>query len=143
MKRVLVAVLLLAMVSPASAENRDAWQATFAGSVTVAIGGLIAWRHGANKVSEAEDQLCAGGAYEECRPTTMPLTTEEVAQLNAKGNRGETIAAIGAGTAIVGATLGAVALYKGFIAKKRDERAVVIAPTISRDGAGAALSLRW
>ena len=49
----------------------------------------------------------------------------------------------GAGTAIVGLGLAGVAFYKGFVAKRRDERAVVVAPTISRDGAGAALSLRW
>ena len=90
MKRVLVAVLLLAMISPASADSRDSWQAAFAGSVTVALGGVIAWRHGSNKVSEAEEQLCAGGAYPECQPTTGPLTTAQVDRLNAKGNRGET-----------------------------------------------------
>jgi hypothetical protein len=143
MKRALVAVLLLAMISPAAADSRDNWQAAFAGSVTVALGGVIAWRHGSNKVSEAEDQLCAGGAYPECQATMEQLTSEQVARLNAKGNRGETIATIGAGTAIVGIGLAGVSFYMGFIAKRRDERAVVVAPTISRDGAGAALSLRW
>ncbi len=145
MKRALVAVLLLAMISPAAADSRDNWQAAFAGSVTVALGGVIAWRHGANKVTEAEDQLCAGGAYLECFATAGQnhLTPQEVERLNAKGNRGETVATIGAATAIVGIGLAGVSFYMGFVAKRRDERAVVVAPTISRDGAGAALSLRW
>jgi hypothetical protein len=158
MKRALVLVMLLGTSSQVQADSRDAWQAAFAGSVTVAIGGVITWRHGANKVSEAEDQLCAGGAYRECTATGSQLSTAEVAQINAKGNRGETIAQIGAGTAIVGLGMAGVSFYMGFLSKRRDERPrvtgrsgparrperdVVVAPTISRDGAGAALSLRW
>jgi hypothetical protein len=144
MKRALVAVVLLALTSQATADNRDAWQATFAGSVTVAIGGVIAWRHGVNKVDEAEDALCAGGAYAECYMTVAdPISQEEVDRLNAKGNRGARISYIGFGTAVVGVGLAGISLYKGFLAPRRNERAVVVAPTVSKDGAGAALSFRW
>jgi hypothetical protein len=144
MKRTLVAVMLLGMTSQVNADNRDAWQATFAGSVTVALGGVITWFHGVNKVDEAEAALCAGGAYAECYGNVAdPISQEQVDRLNAKGNRGATISYIGAGVAALGLSVSAVSLYKGFFAPRRDERTVVVAPTISRDGAGAALSLRW
>jgi hypothetical protein len=140
MKRALVVVVLLGLSSHARADGRDNWQAAFAGSVTVAIGGVITWWHGANKVSEAEDRLCAGGAYPSCRPS-INLTPDDVDRLNAKGNRGETIAKIGIATTGIGLAVAGVALYKGFFAK--GEEGIVVTPTLSRDGAGAALSLRF
>lgn len=140
MKRALVVVVLLGWSSHAHADRRDTWQATFAGSVTLAIGGMITWWHGANKVDEAEDQLCDGGAYPNCRPS-VALTPDDVDRLNAKGNRGETIATVGAVTTGVGLVIAGVALYKGFFASQ--EEGVVVTPTLSRDGAGAALSLRF
>ena len=144
MKRALVVVTLLALTSQATADNRDAWQAAFAGSVTVAIGGVITWRHGVNKVDEAEDALCAGGAYPDCYATvTDPISQEQVDRLNAKGNRGARISYIGLGTALVGVGVAGISLYKGFLAPRRNERAVVVAPTVSKDGAGAEVSFRW
>ena len=144
MTRALVAVFLVGMSSQSSADNRDAWQAAFAGSLTVAAGGVITWFHGVNKVDDAEDALCEGGAYTDCYANAAnPLSPEEVGRLNAKGERGVTISYIGAVTAVVGVSFAGVSLYKGFLAPRRDERAVVIAPTISRAAAGAALSLRW
>ena len=143
MKHALVVVVLLSLASPARADSREAWQATFAASVTVTVGGAIAWWHGTNKVNEAEDALCDGGAYPECRSTaTTMLSVEEIDRLNAKGNRGSTISYVGAGVTAVGLVVSGISLYKGFIVKP-DERAVAVTPMVSKDSAGAVLSLRF
>ncbi|HEX5063580.1 MAG TPA: hypothetical protein VFV99_29585, partial [Kofleriaceae bacterium] len=119
----------------------------FAGSATVTLAGVIMYVHGATKVSDAEDELCDRGGYPfnpGCQPADSSLTQDEVDRLNAKGSRGETIAMVGVGTMGVGLVMSVIAGYKGFIAKpKQQERAVTIAPTVSKDGAGATLQVRW
>jgi hypothetical protein len=141
MKRAMVVVMLLGLTTQANADERDSWQAVFAGSLTVALGGVITYWHGQSKVAEAEDSLCAGGAYFDCRATArVPLTQEEVDRLNDKGDRGETIANVGLAVAAIGVVGAGVGLYKGFLVK---EHAVVVTPAVSQQGAGAVLSLRW
>lgn len=143
MKRALALVVLLAMTTRVRADDRDAWQAAFAGSVTVALGGAITWWRGSTMVSEAEDSLCEGGAYPRCRASGPPLTVEEVDRLNAKGGQGETLATIGAVTTGVGLALAGFSFYQGFVAERGGEPRVVVTPAVSREGAGAALSVRW
>lgn len=142
-----VVVLLVALTSQARADDRDNWRAAFAGSVTLTLGGVMFYWHGANKVSDAESELCARGAYPfdpSCPMTADPtLDVDELDRLNAKGDRGSTIARIGAGMTFVGLALTTFTLYKGFIAKPHKERGVAIAPTVSKNSAGAALTLRW
>lgn len=141
MKRAMVVVMLLAMTAQASADERDNWQAVFAGGVTVALGGVMIYWHGASKVDDAEQSLCDGGAYAECRTNvTVPITQDEVDRLNAKGERGATISKIGFGVATAGVIFAGVGLYKGFLVKKHE---VVVTPAVSQQSAGASLSLRW
>lgn len=146
MKHALAVVVLLSLGtrSPARADSRDAWQATFGTSVTVTLAGMITWWYGVDKIDEAEEALCAGGAYgPECQPTSgTTLTAEEIERLNAKGDHGSKVSYIGAGVTAVGLTFVGISLYKGFI-QKPDEKAVAVTPMISKDGAGAVLSLRW
>lgn len=147
MKRAMVVVVPLVMslglTTRANADDRDTWQAVFAGAVTVTIGGLVTYVHGATKVSDAEDELCRRGAYpDDPSCATEPnLTRSELDRLNRKGDRGETIAQIGAATTGVGVIVAGFAFYKGFIAKR--ESRVVVVPTVTRDSAGASVSLRW
>jgi hypothetical protein len=145
MKRAMVVVSLLGLATRASADNRDTWQGVFAGSVTVAAGGLMMYVHGATKVSDAEDELCARGGYAyDPHCTTSPmLTQDELVRLNKKGDRGETIANIGVATTGVAVIFAGVAFYKGFIAKPKRESAVVVAPTITQQSAGAAVVVSW
>ncbi|HEY5950980.1 MAG TPA: hypothetical protein VIV40_36055 [Kofleriaceae bacterium] len=149
MKRAMVVITLLGLTAQANADNREAWQAVFAGSVTVAVGGVVMYVHGATKVDDARDELCARGAYPydaHCpQPSTYPTITQaDIDRLNAKGDRGAVIANLGAATTGIGVIVAGIALYKGFIAKpKKQESAVVVTPTVSKDGAGAALQLRW
>jgi hypothetical protein len=149
MRQLVVLVLVVGLSSSrAHADgNREMWQAAFAGSVTLTLGGVMFYWHGANKVSEAEDELCARGAYpfDPGCPTTgnPPITQDELDRINAKGDRGSTIAKLGFGMTMTGAVLTGITLYKGFLAKPKKESSVVVVPTASKDGAGAALTLRW
>jgi hypothetical protein len=147
MKRAMVVVVPLVMslglTTRANADDRDTWQAVFAGAVTVTVGGLVTYVHGATKMSEARDELCHRGGYADdpsCATQTN-LTYDELHRLNRKGERGETIAQIGMATTGVGVIVAGFAFYKGFIAKR--ESRVVVAPTVTRDSAGASVSLRW
>lgn len=145
MKRAMVVVTLLGLATQANADSRDTWQGVFAGSVAVAAGGLMMYVHGATKVADAEDELCARGAYPgdpQC-PQTIMITQAELQRINAKGDRGATIANIGVATTGVGLAVAAFAFYKGFIAKPKRETAVVVAPAITHESAGATLQLRW
>jgi hypothetical protein len=145
MKRAMVVVTLLGLTSQANADSRDTWQGVFAGSLTVAAGGLMIYVHGATKVSDAEDELCARGAYldDPSCSRAVTITPSELDRLNAKGERGATLANIGAVTTGAGLALAGLAFYKGFIAKPKRESTVLVTPTVSKDGAGAALQLRW
>ncbi|HEY5920497.1 MAG TPA: hypothetical protein VIV11_02450 [Kofleriaceae bacterium] len=147
MKRALVMVVLFGLTAQANADDdsREMWRAAFAGSVTVAISGGIIWYHGMNKVEEARDELCASGAYsfEPGCATDPTITQAELDRINAKGDRGETITYVGGALAVIGVTVGAFSFYKGFIEKPKGEDKVVVVPTVSRDGAGAAMTLRW
>jgi hypothetical protein len=141
MKRALAVVVLLGISATAHADERDNWQAVFAGGVTVVLGGALIYWHGASKVDDAEQSLCDGGAYVECRTNVAtPLTQDEVDRLNAKGERGSTVANVGLGVAAIGAVAAGVGLYKGFLV---EDHTVVVAPAVSHEGAGATLSLRW
>jgi hypothetical protein len=145
MKRAMVVVTLLGLTAQAHADSRDTWQGVFAGSLTVATGGLLIYVHGATKVSDAEDELCARGGYldDPSCSQTVTLTASDVDRLNAKGERGATLANIGFLTTGAGLAVAGFAFYKGFIAKPKRESAVLVTPTVSREGAGAALQLRW
>jgi hypothetical protein len=146
MKRAMVVVMLLGLTTQANADNRDVWRGVFAGSVTVAVGGAITYVHGATKVSDAEEELCARGAYpnDPSCPQTVMITQSELERINAKGDRGSTIATIGFATTGVGLAVAGFAFYKGFIEKpRRKESTVLVTPTVAKDGAGAALQLRW
>jgi len=146
MMRAMVVVMVLGLTANARADSRDTWQAVFAGSATVTLAGVIMYVHGTGKVSDAEDELCERGGYPtdpKCQFDDPTLTQDEVDRLNAKGSRGQTIARIGAGTIAFGLVMTGISGYKGFIAKKKQETAVTFVPTVSKDGAGATLQVRW
>ena len=131
MKRAMVVVMLLGL-------------SAFACDVTVAAVGLTMYVHGATKVDDAEEELCARGAYPGDSGCPMPstrITQAELDRLNAKGARGETIAQIGVVTTGVAVAVAGFALYKGFIKPKREN--VIVAPTVTHDSAGATVLLRW
>ena len=99
------------------------------GSVTVAAVGLTMYVHGATKVDDAEEELCARGAYPAdsgCPMPSMRITQSELDRLNAKGARGETIAQIGVVTTGAAVAVAGFALYKGFIKPKQET--VIVAP---------------
>jgi hypothetical protein len=103
--------------------------------------------HGATKVNDAEDELCARGGYSfkpGCAPATSSLTVEELDRLNRKGDYGQSVANIGIVTTGAAAIVAGFAFYKGFVAKPRkQESAVVVTPTITREGGGATVQVRW
>lgn len=148
MKRALVLMSLIALTSTAHADNRKAWKVTFASAVAVGVGGVILQVHGRHQLSEARDSLCDGGAYHDVDPRcptsfdvgNAALTPAQVDDLNDKGDSGKLMGRIGLATTGVAAVVAAVALYKGFI---QSESSVVVTPTVSKDSAGAALSLTW
>ena len=72
--------------------------------------------------------------------STPTLTQAQVDQLNDQGDHARTMGRIAMVTTPVFAIVAGVAFYKGFI--KRSSR-VTIAPDVSKDGAGAALQIRW
>ena len=145
MRPALVLVLLLGLTTRAHADNRDTWQAAFAGSITLTLGGVMFYWHGINKVNDAEDELCARGAYpfEPGCPAMGDITLDELDRINAKGDRGSTIAKLGFGMTVTGMVLTGFSFYKGFISKPKKESGVAVVPTASKDGAGAALTVRW
>ena len=141
MKHAMVVAMLLALTTHARADERDNWQAVFAGGVTVALGGVMIYWHGASKVDDAEQSLCDGGAYAECRThARAPITQDEVDRLNAKGERGATISKVGFTVVTAGVIFTGLGLYKGFLV---NEHEVVVTPAVSQESAGASLSLRW
>ena len=145
MRHLLVVVLLVGFTSRANADDRELWRGALAGSITVAISGGIVWYHGLNKVDQARDELCERGGYahEPGCAMTGSLTMAELDRINAKGDRGVVLTYIGAGTMIVGVTVAGISAYKLLTATSDREDKVVVVPTVSRDGAGAAMTVRW
>ena len=144
---VLVLVCVLLSSSVARADNRDMWWGVVAGGAAFTLGGgMFVW-HGKNKVDDARDELCERGAYPNdpsCPSTADPtLTVAEVDRLNAKGDRGETIANLGLGMVALGAAVTAVGVYKVVTIKPAKTENVALTPVVSPRGAGASLTLRW
>jgi hypothetical protein len=146
MRTELLATALLVALSTSTAHADDhLWEGIFVGSVGVALGGSALLWHGTVTVNHAEENLCTGNYADSCDHAQV-TNPQLLAHYNDNGERGETIAQIGSVMVIAGSVLGVVALYKAFIAKDEpatETQRMTFAPTISREGAGASLSLRW
>jgi hypothetical protein len=124
---------------PETAPHRGAWRIAFAGAAAVAVAGAGIFYYGHERISDAQDQLCHGGAYLSMAGCQYPvtLTQAKVAQLNDQGSTGRTIAIAGELTTVIGVGFAAVAAYEGFFASS----SVTVAPTPG--GASAAISFAW
>jgi hypothetical protein len=146
MKQALVMVLVLAMTAPVAHadEEQDKWRAAFAASVMVTATGTTMLLWGRNRIDTAEHALCTGEYATDCGHPP-PTTPAEVDDFNSKGERGETIARAGLAVTVAGLVLTGLTAYKGFGPRKTpaDEKAVTVAPAITPNSAGAALTLRW
>ena len=145
MKRAIFAVVIVGLLSSqAYADERETWQIVFASSLALTAGGAVTWWYGADEVDEAKQALCDGGAYPSDRTCMGPirLTAEEIDRLNDKGDRGVMYTRVGPVITAAGLGLASFSFYKWMTAKPK-ETAVAITPTVSRDGAGAQLLLRW
>ncbi|HTL35220.1 MAG TPA: hypothetical protein VL326_18960 [Kofleriaceae bacterium] len=143
MKRALAIMALIALTSSAHADDRTAWKVTFASAVAVDVASVAVYVYARHQRDDAQQQLCDGGAYHQIDPTctsTPTLTQAQVDQLNDQGDHARTMGRIAMVTTPVFAIVAGVAFYEGFI--KRSSR-VTIAPDVSKDGAGAALQIRW
>jgi hypothetical protein len=145
-KSLVVVAVLVGLTSQASADKRDVWKGVFAGSLAVMAGGGTLFWYGNEKIDDAKDRLCAGGAYAQdpaCPAEPITLTFAEARELNEQGERGSTYARLGTGMIIVGSGVAAYAFYKAFIEEDPKEPGVVVAPAVTPSGAGASVSLRW
>ena len=146
MKNIVIVALLLGLTGQVSADNKKVWKGVFVGSAVVMVGGLFSFVHGKSEISDSKQALCDGGAYSHIDPSCPQMTTLTPAQLNAlndQGDRGKQFVYLGYGGVLVGGALATYSFYKGFIEKDKAEPKVVVAPTLIRGGAGAALSIRW
>ena len=147
MKRTFVAMMVVALLSAqAQADDRDTWQIVFASSVTLAVGGGVVWWYGTDKVQQAEQQLCDGGVEApsgDCTPSSqVTLTQAELDRINERGDRAAKLGNVGIGITAVGLGIAGFSLYKWMTAKPK-ESALAITPTVTKDGAGAQMLLRW
>ncbi|HEY5920496.1 MAG TPA: hypothetical protein VIV11_02445 [Kofleriaceae bacterium] len=145
MKRALVVLLILAMASPAHADDRDKWKVLFGASLTLTLGGVLMMVDSHRELRAVIDEQCMHGLVRpDCPTPTGPLPDGfDKEESDRRGDRAALRSWIGGGVTLGAVILGGVSLYKGFLAKPKREPAVVVAPTVTRDGAGAALSLRW
>lgn len=149
--------------------SRAGWRAMFVASLVVGLGGGVAWGHGYREIGEANDArlaICSdndqsGANLAACiRFIKMtPLSEADFnrnAAANSQGNKGRSFTIGGAIGVGVGAVVGVVSLYKGFLAKPerravggvagrstRPRRTLTVAPVLSPAGGGATLRLDW
>jgi hypothetical protein len=115
--------------------DRTGFRVAFWASTAIGAVGTALWIYGYNQVQDATNKLCAGGAYygsrPECPAPSMPLTSSQVATLNAQGLHGRDLTVIGGVTAFLAGATAAVWLYEGYLRPER-KRAhdVVIAPSL-------------
>ena len=144
MRRALVVLLILAMASPAHADDRDKWKVLFGASLTLTLGGVLMWVDSTREMNAIIDEQCRHGVFRpECPNPTGSSDGFDKEQSDRRGDRASQRTLIAGGVTLGAVILGGVSLYKGFLAKSKREPAVLVAPTVTRDGAGAALSLRW
>jgi len=127
----------------AEPDHRDSWRIAMWSSFAVAAVGVGTYIYGRAEIDDASSQLCAGGAYAtnpSCGYTGMPLTYQQVASLNEQGERGQTLARVGLGLALVGGGVAGYSLYRAYFGH---ETRVVVAPVVAPGTGGAQLSLRW
>jgi hypothetical protein len=144
MRQLLAAVLVLAMAAPAAHADpdQDKWRTAFAASVMVTATGVTMLYWGRNRIDTAEHALCTGDYATDCGHAPPP-TAAMVDDFNSKGERGQTVARVGLGVMVAGLVLSGFTAYKGFAPSKSEQTGVTVAPTVSPQGAGAALTLRW
>jgi hypothetical protein len=139
-----VALLLVLTTTSARADSRTTWQGVFVGSAAVVFLGSTFFWYGSSQIDHAEEQLCTGDYAGSACDHPPPTSAVIINMHNERGDTGVTYARAGAVMMVAGGGLGVVALYKGFIAKDKDEEPeMVIAPTVSPHGAGASLQFRF
>lgn len=117
-------------VEPTARPGRG-WRITavISGIATAAAAGT--WLYSAAKVRELQAKV------------NEPQDLATLTRLDAEGERYSKITYIVGPAVVVGSALCAAAIYKGFISPPREAKRLVVTPTVSADGAGAAMSLSW
>jgi hypothetical protein len=143
-------VLLFGLSSQAHADARTKWKITLGASIAVSLGGgLLSWRS-FGEVQDLHDDQCNHGLSQQgetgcqLQPGVQPWTEAQVVESNRRGdqlamraNIGYLVAAVG----LVGVGVSGIKLLT--FEDDKPDRAVVVAPTVTSHGAGAALTLHW
>src|SRR6478735_5582890 len=132
MTRFLAVVAVLALATPAHADDQDTWRGAFAGGTMVTLAGITMILWGNHQIDKAEHNLCTGDYVTDCGHAP-PSTAAEVDHFNDHGNNAQTIARVGTGVAIAGALFTAYAGYRAF---RTENTEVVVAPTATPTSAG-------
>ena len=139
MMRFIAVAAVLALATPAHADDQDTWRGAFAGGTMVTLTGITMILWGNHQIDKAEHALCTGDYVDDCGHPA-PQTAAEVEHFNDHGQRAQTIARVGTGVAIAGAVFTVYAGYRGFRTKSAE---VTVAPTATPTSAGAAVTVRW
>ena len=147
-KTLVLAVLLVTLVRGSAAAESEPWRPVFFSSLALTVGTSVLWAVSVVSVRSEADQI------EATKPNGEPITQDDCharggvvddvgghfASACAWRSRSRTAAAFTVG-------FGVVALASAYFAFRggddEDSPKVSITPTISRDGAGAHLQLRW
>lgn len=118
-------------LGPAPRPGRN-WRIAAVASGITTVAAATLWAYLTVKINDTEDALVG------------VTDLDELNRLNAQGERYSRITFVTGPIVVVGATIFAVALYKGFISPpSRESKRVVVTPTLSPTTAGAALTLSF
>jgi hypothetical protein len=124
-----------------SDDHRHAWRIAFWSAVAVGAVSLGVDIYGRHEINDATDQLCQGGAYRTAGCRTFPnITQQQVASLNAQGDRGQQLTIVGGIATALAVTTAGVALYEGYV---RERPTVAVAPLVAPGTGGAVFRLSW
>jgi hypothetical protein len=151
MKRALVVVVLIGLTANANADERTKWKVALAGSLAVTVGGGVFAYRGMQEIDRIHEEQCAHGAgpggffFNDCVPAMLPpYTAEQVDASNRAGDRVARQVNIGYAVALVGVIGTGFSIYKlATVKPAQREPRTAFTPTVSKHGAGAALTLRW
>jgi hypothetical protein len=150
MRNALVVVLLLGFASQAHADPKTKWKVVLGTSLVVAAGGGWLAMYETMALGDVRDEQCDHGVdpvgENQCmlQAGAQPWTNVQIAESNERGDRLATRANMGwgiAGLGLVGVGVATVKLLT--LDDDKPDRAMAIAPTVNKHGAGAALTLRW
>jgi hypothetical protein len=148
MKRALVVVVLIGLTANANADERTKWKVALAGSLVVTVGGGVFAYRGMQEIDRIHEEQCAHGLWSfdsaPCLPVKGMWTAEQADASNRAGDLASRNVNIGFAVALVGAVGTGFSIYKlATVKPAQREPRTAFTPTVSKHGAGAALTLRW